>query len=105
MLKPTVIGFTDGVTGCEDVNECTTKKHDCHTETDCVNTEGSYVCLCKSGYIEESEFCQGSFFPTSAGCEINIRYTCVNSFQFDFTLKSIEKIIRKGICMSIKTLN
>ena len=36
---------------CIDVDECTTKKHNCtENMSKCINTEGSFECECSSGY-------------------------------------------------------
>ena len=44
----------DGRT-CRDVDECLTRQHRCQHE--CVNTEGSYRCMCPPGYIQIGERC------------------------------------------------
>ncbi|CAH1793377.1 unnamed protein product, partial [Owenia fusiformis] len=30
--------------------ECSTRRDNCHTNADCINNPGSYICKCKSGY-------------------------------------------------------
>eukprot|EP00494_Astrolonche_serrata_P015468 UN15619 len=35
---------------CDDINECETGEHECTTNSDCVNTEGGYECLCHDGH-------------------------------------------------------
>ncbi|XP_076309254.1 uncharacterized protein LOC143224811 isoform X2 [Tachypleus tridentatus] len=36
---------------CIDIDECAKKSHDCPSDsTDCMNEEGNYTCVCKSGY-------------------------------------------------------
>ena len=42
-----------------DVNECTTTTHDCHTNADCINTSGGFICFCKSGYDGDGKSCRG----------------------------------------------
>ena len=42
-----------------DVNECTTTTHDCHTNADCINTSGGFICACKSGYDGDGKSCRG----------------------------------------------
>ncbi|KAK3595092.1 hypothetical protein CHS0354_043192 [Potamilus streckersoni] len=54
-------GFTDGKndsTKCDDVNECDNIPSRC--SQDCVNTDGSYYCTCKSGF---------RVGPNTADCE------------------------------------
>ncbi|KAJ8956844.1 hypothetical protein NQ318_014258 [Aromia moschata] len=36
---------------CPDVDECGLGLHDCHPQAICTNTDGSYSCQCKKGYI------------------------------------------------------
>ncbi|KAK8681796.1 hypothetical protein V6N13_054197 [Hibiscus sabdariffa] len=36
--------------GCQDIDECQTSKHDCVYERKCVNTPGSYKCSCPKGF-------------------------------------------------------
>ena len=42
-----------------DVDECTTAKHRCDDNADCVNTHGSYNCICKLGYTGDGFNCRG----------------------------------------------
>ena len=42
----------DGI--CADINECTDETHACGENSACVNTSGSYQCVCESGYAFES---------------------------------------------------
>ena len=55
-----------------DVDECTFGMHSCDdsTRADCINTEGSYECVCKQGYIGNGESCV--FF----GINHSIESTC-----------------------------
>ncbi|XP_035253464.1 adhesion G protein-coupled receptor E1-like [Anguilla anguilla] len=41
---------TDGIT-CKDVDECSADRLICGEGGDCINTEGSYKCICKRGFI------------------------------------------------------
>ncbi|PFX15514.1 Protein HEG-like 1 [Stylophora pistillata] len=66
-----LVGFTDkgykcmcppGYTGdhCEkDVNECSTKTHNCDVNAECNNTEGSFNCSCKIGFNGDGKKCAG----------------------------------------------
>ena len=42
-----------------DVNECTFGTHDCDdsSRAKCINTEGSFKCECKPGYIGDGKSC------------------------------------------------
>jgi len=48
-------GCTDD--GINDVNECDTNNGDCGENTDCVNTIGSYQCVCKPGFVQNGDNC------------------------------------------------
>ena len=43
-----------------DVNECSADSKPCDDNADCSNTEGSYSCRCKSGFIGNGTTCEGS---------------------------------------------
>ncbi|XP_022807921.1 uncharacterized protein LOC111344916 [Stylophora pistillata] len=86
-----LVGFTDkgykcvcppGYTGdhCEkDINECSTKTHNCDVNAECNNTEGSFNCSCKVGFNGDGKKCtafkavftnlnaSGRFGPTRLG--------------------------------------
>ena len=49
-----------------DIDECKTNSHDCNANAYCYNTEGSYHCFCKPGYIRNGRSC-ASKFDTSWG--------------------------------------
>ena len=40
---------------CTDINECASYNGDPHCSQTCINTLGSYICICSSGYVIESE--------------------------------------------------
>ena len=43
-----------------DINECATEPDSCNANADCTNTDGSYVCACKSGYAGNGFSCSGN---------------------------------------------
>ena len=42
-----------------DVDECKVKPKQCGSNGMCVNTAGSYFCLCKHGFAAKGSKCQG----------------------------------------------
>ena len=36
--------------GVTDIDECELEEDNCHENADCINTDGSYQCECKTGY-------------------------------------------------------
>ncbi|XP_065188495.1 fibrillin-2-like [Sycon ciliatum] len=54
-------GFSMSQHGCWNMNECIRGQHDCFSleHTECVDTAGSYECLCSTGYIlDDNQQCQ-----------------------------------------------
>lgn len=43
-----------------DVDECQRKTHNCHVKASCSNTEGSFKCTCKRGFVGDGENCTAS---------------------------------------------
>ena len=43
-----------------DIDECFLETDDCHTElATCKNTNGSFICICHSGYSGNGVSCEG----------------------------------------------
>lgn len=42
-----------------DINECDLDTNKCHSLADCINTPGSYHCMCKAGYRGNGKTCKG----------------------------------------------
>ena len=42
-----------------DIDECETMMDDCDENADCINTEGSFECVCKPGYTGDGKDCEG----------------------------------------------
>ncbi|XP_053519773.1 adhesion G protein-coupled receptor E2-like isoform X3 [Artibeus jamaicensis] len=57
---------------CQDVDECNSREHQCHSSTFCININGSYVCHCLPGLVPKPGFphkqrttqCEVISFPT-----------------------------------------
>ncbi|CAJ1971896.1 unnamed protein product [Sphenostylis stenocarpa] len=45
--------------GCQDIDECKTKRHTCISENHCLNTDGSYECFCPPGQVGDGKFEEG----------------------------------------------
>ncbi|XP_050427055.1 multiple epidermal growth factor-like domains protein 8 [Adelges cooleyi] len=55
---------------CPDVDECGLGLHDCHKEAKCTNTQGSYSCQCKRGFIGDGKH----------SCTKTCYHKCVNGY-------------------------
>ena len=42
-----------------DIDECTSKTHNCDRNALCKNTEGSFTCTCNRGYKGDGKNCKG----------------------------------------------
>ena len=42
-----------------DVDECSSESSPCDNNADCTNSDGSYTCTCKQGFIGDGESCTG----------------------------------------------
>ena len=42
-----------------DNNECTLSTHNCHNKATCSNTDGSFTCVCNTGYNGNGVTCAG----------------------------------------------
>ncbi|XP_004460628.2 uromodulin [Dasypus novemcinctus] len=82
-------GFTGDGLACEDLDECATPgAHSCSAESSCVNTPGSYTCVCRDGFrltpgvgcSDVDECAQpglSSCHPLAACVNVQGNYSCV----------------------------
>ena len=62
-----------------DLDECTDGSHSCHENAVCINTEGSFTCSCRHGYVGNGYNCTGESTATLRCDEIAIlqlRFHC-----------------------------
>jgi len=45
-----------------DIDECLLGTNNCHSQANCINTIGSFNCICKSGYQGSGVDCYGMIF-------------------------------------------
>ena len=53
-----------------DIDECAESELSCDENADCVNTVGSYECVCNSGYTRDGFVCLGKIFSAICACII-----------------------------------
>lgn len=53
-----------------DVEECLSGTHPCRGIAKCINTVGSYQCICPPGYEEDANNCKGKYLYTYLGKDI-----------------------------------
>ena len=65
-------GHMDLDAGCANINECETDTFECRANSNCEDTEGSYVCPCADGFREDGDDCVDILECSngSAGCEM-----------------------------------
>ena len=47
------------LTCVSDLDECSNGTHMCSHNADCMNTMGSYRCVCKDGFAGDGYYCSG----------------------------------------------
>eukprot|EP00106_Octopus_bimaculoides_P000409 XP_014767851.1 PREDICTED: EGF-containing fibulin-like extracellular matrix protein 1 [Octopus bimaculoides] len=93
-----------------DINEC--EKNPCSSNGRCLNTQGSYFCVCNRGYQKENNKCvdtneclwKPSPCPSNASCHNSpgsYNCDCQSGYKVDETTKKcvdIDECQNKGIC-------
>ena len=79
---------------CMDIDECSLGIHSCHATQECVNTNGSYICICPVGVQQKGNMCVQSVVSPDCPMRIDssglvwpgvsrgsvVRLKCVNSY-------------------------
>ena len=53
-----------------DIDECTRGTDNCDVNADCVNTDGSFLCVCRAGYEGTGQTCTGKNYVVH--CRVHI---------------------------------
>uniref|UniRef100_A0A915HKA2 EGF-like domain-containing protein n=1 Tax=Romanomermis culicivorax TaxID=13658 RepID=A0A915HKA2_ROMCU len=72
-------GFIGNGTICDDINECTMRMSKCLENATCVNTQGSFMCLCPKGQTGDGI----NYCGTAASTETEP----INGLQVNFHVK------------------
>lgn len=59
-----------------DIDECSLFMDNCHQNSNCTNTDGSFVCTCDSGYTGNGIFCQGEDSGKTIDCPNLVNPSC-----------------------------
>ena len=50
-IHPRSRSSRNGFAACEDRDECRVARKPCAKRAECINTDGSFTCICKTGYV------------------------------------------------------
>jgi len=56
----------------EDINECSYNNGNCESNSNCVNTLGSYTCQCVAGWTGNEGSCYGKMLQIPICCELAV---------------------------------
>ena len=85
-----------------DINECSEQLHQCHTNAECLNTDGSYLCQCMQGYQGNGYQCIGK--PTTlvpCNCGVSPLHSDQRRRYMQSTVGSLvvsSRLCKRGIC-------
>lgn len=85
-----------------DIDECTTKTHNCSENATCTDTAGSFVCECKAGFTGNGTYCQGKANAVTCSSEDSIAISDamqIFSYGNDQFLKNNDIWIMISICL------
>ena len=77
------------------MNECASNPDPCDANADCVDTDGSYNCTCRTGFTGNGLFCEGNkindeIFMQMTGVGILVFYQ--DPFQINLHFENIKMI-------------
>ena len=75
--------YTRNADFCQDIDECLLG-HSCDENSTCTNSEGSYSCFCKSGFVDDGENCREGSCSDDM-CPLNQQ--CVSPTKLDCRCK------------------
>lgn len=74
-----------------DIDECYLNNTGCHVNATCINTDGSFKCLCKDGFDGNGTTCHGMYFSLS-----------FSMFTFGLSLHLVPyKFANDGACIKL----
>lgn len=72
-------GFTSfGRNGCADIDECSSGQHNCSPDAECINTNGNFICKCKTGFTGDGTSCELKVTCDTLKCDVNAE--CILGF-------------------------
>ena len=67
---------------CSDIDECMQDLDNCNESATCTDTDGSFTCMCDSGYMGDGIDCEGITILVSGGVCLKIHfYLDINECQ------------------------
>ena len=79
-----------------DIDECSTKTHNCNLNANCTNTDGSFKCVCKEGYTGDGKSCSGKTHEF---------YRWNNWVKYITLLKQVKNSLKQGIKQKSQLIN
>lgn len=81
---------------CADIDECAEGRHYCRENTQCVNTAGSFMCICHTGFIRIDDYsCTGEKQLQSITWPSHVHHQChQNDDTSDILIQWLVKHLR-----------